>query len=493
MADPVVVTQCGPVRGSTTGRVSRYLGIPYAAAPIGELRFALPQPHAPWSDWDGTEKGPSAPWLLKDFPALDLAPLVGSGWDKGDDYLNLNIWTPEGSLSGLPVMVWVHGGGWTGGSAMAPVQDGTAFARDQVILVSITYRLGIDGFLPIPGVPLNLGLHDTIAALKWVQENIAAFGGDPANVTVFGESAGAMSIGDLVPSPLAKGLFRRAIIQSGHGSIVRSLPVARRVVDKMAKILGIAPTRDGFKSVLIERGLQALDTISQPKTRLDMRGEEGCDPTFGVSKFVPVVGDDIIPIRPLDALAQGAGAEIDVLIGSNREEMNLYLVPTGVKSKIGKLLAWFVLSRSTPKARGVLKAYGMGSKGVRPGEALTEAMGDLMFRWPARVYAAAHKGRTHMYEFAWRSPAFDGQLGACHAIEVPFVFDTLATGTGPKGLLGDSPPQALADSVHKIWVDYARNGTLPWPEFDATTRQVYQLDTGVAVREPELPSAKFWV
>ena len=490
MTNPVVPTRSGPVRGVTKNGVSRFFGIPYAAAPSGDRRFAVPEPHEPWSLWDGTKKGPSAPFQLADFDALDLAPLVGSGWDKGEDYLNLNIWAPANNAGDLPVMVWVHGGGWVGGSAMAPVQDGTSFAHDGVILVSITYRLGVDGFLPIPDAPLNLGLRDTIAALQWVQDNIAAFGGAPKNVTVFGESAGAMSIGNLVPSPLAKGLFRRAIIQSGHGSIVRTQAVMERVTRKMAKLLGVAPTLEGFRSVSIQRGLDALDKISKPTALLNMRGEDGRDPAFGVSRFTPIVGDDVIPIKPLEALAQGAGAEVDILIGTNSEEMNLYLVPTGVKAKIGKLLSWFVLSRSAPKAAATLKAY--RASGATPGQALNQALGDLMFRWPARVYAATHQGRTHMYEFGWRSPAFDGELGACHAVEMPFVFDTLPTGTGAKGFLGENPPQALADSVHKIWVDYARDGSLPWPEFDGTTRQVYHLERGVAEYEPEMLAAKFW-
>ncbi|WP_421731240.1 carboxylesterase/lipase family protein [Brevundimonas sp.] len=492
MTDPIVVTRSGPVRGRIENGVARYLGIPYAAPPLGDLRFAAPQPHAPWTEFDAREKGPSAPYPTVDFPALDLEPLVGKGWEKGDDYLNLNVWTPAENAGGLPVMVFIHGGGWTGGAAMAPCQDGTAFARDGVIMISITYRLGVEGWLPIPGAPTNLGKRDMLAALKWVQENVAAFGGDAANVTVFGESAGAMSIGDLVASPAAKGLFRRAIIESGHGSIVRSIPVMERVTKKVAKILKIKPTLEGFRSITIQQGLDALMQVSKPGSGLDLRDDKGHEPAFGVSKFTPVVGDDIIPVMPLDGLKAGVGKEIDVLIGTNADEMNLYLIPTGVRDKAGKLLSWFVLSRSIRNAGKILKAYGMGQKGVKPGDALMQALSDLMFRYPARAYASAHQGRTHFYEFGWRSPAFDNQLGACHALELPFVFDTLATGTGPRGFLGENPPQALADRVHKIWVDFARDGTAPWPEFDDKTRLVYALETGTVHRDPDMPAAKFW-
>ena len=492
MTDPIVITLSGPVRGRTENGVSRFLGIPYAAPPIGDLRFAAPQPHAPWDAFDAREKGPSAPYNEVDFPALDLVPLVGKGWDRGDDYLNLNVWTPADNAGDLPVMVFIHGGAWTGGAAMAPVQDGTNFARDGVILISITYRVGVEGWLPIPGAPTNLGKRDMLAALKWVQDNAAAFGGDAGNVTVFGESAGAMSIADLVASPAAKGLFRRAIIESGHGSIVRPIPVMQRVTKKVAKILKIQPTLEGFRSITVQQGLDALAQVAKPGSGLDLRDDHGREPAFGVSKFTPVVGDDIIPVLPLDALRAGAGKEIDVLIGTNADEMNLYLVPTGVRDKASKLLSWFVLSRSIRNAGKILKAYGMGAKGVKPGDALMRALSDLMFRYPARAFAAAHQGRTHFYEFGWRSPAFDGELGACHAIELPFVFDNLAAGSGPRGLLGENPPQALADRVHKIWVDYARDGSAPWPEFDADTRQLYALEDGEVRRDPDMPAAKFW-
>lgn len=488
---PLVQTHSGPVRGARHAFGARFLGVPYAAAPVGDLRFALPCPHEPWSEpRDATRHGPTAPYRLAEFDALDLVPLVGAGWIKGDDCLNLNIWTPDETAVGLPVLVFIHGGAWTGGSGAAPVHDGAAFARDGVVCVTINYRLGIDGFLPIPGAPTNLGLCDMIAALAWIRKEIANFGGDPMNVTVAGESAGAMSIGDLVVSPLAKGLFRRAIIQSGHGSMVRSIATNRKVVDKLAKMLGVPATLEGFRTVSVERGLDALDKVQQPAAKLDLRDERGREPAYGLSRFLPVFGDDVIPIPPLKALDEGAGAEIDVLIGTNLEEMNIYLVPTGAKAKINILLAWLILGKVEPKAGRMLKAY--KRQGEKAGDRLARVLSDLVFRWPARVFAARHKGRTHFYEMGWRSPAFDGELGACHAVEMPFVFDTLATGAGPKGFLGQNPPQDLADRIHKVWVDYARDGTAPWPEYEPRTRQVYRLDLGQAVRDPDIPAADLW-
>ena len=477
----------GSIRGRIRGSIAIFLGVPYAAPP---KRFELPQPPQAWDGVrDMNDPGPAAPHRIRPFPMVDPTPLVGHGSDGSDgDYLRLNVWAPTDAKT-APVMVFIHGGGFVGGCKDAPVHDGTAFAESGAVCVAINYRMGIDGFLPVPGVPTNLGLRDMLFALAWVQRNIAAFGGDPAKVTVFGESAGAMAIADLVTSPLAKGLFQRAIIQSGHGAMVREIGVAQRLVRKLAKVLRIVPDASGFLPVSNKDAMDAIDKVAKPWA-VDLRDGDGREPVSGISRFIPVYGDDVLPEKPIDALRKGAGSDVEIVIGSNADEMNLYFVPTGVRKKIGGLFARWLLGRSHPEAKAVLKAYGYKQPGVRPGEALTDAMNDLVFRWPARQYAAAHQGQTWMYEFDWRSPACDGELGACHGIEMPFVFKTLPSVTGPQGLAGMDPPQALADRVHDLWAGFARTGAMPWPEFGGY-RMVYQVTRGEALHEPVMPAAAF--
>jgi len=179
------------------------------------------------------------------------------------------------------------------------------------------------------------------------------------------------------------------------------------------------------------------------------------------------------------------------LIGTTAEETNLFFVPTGVTKKVNRLMAWLVLRRSTRRAGAILKAYGLGRRGRRAGEVFGRVMDDLIFRLPARAFAAAHQGRTHVYEFDWRSPAWGGELGACHGLEVPFVFNTLASCTGPTGIAGESPPQALADRVHGLWAGFATSGALPWSQYDAQTRQVYLLEHGETVTEPPIAAERF--
>jgi para-nitrobenzyl esterase len=273
--------------------------------------------------------------------------------------------------------------------------------------------------------------------------------------------------------------------------MVRDIPVAQRLVRKLAKMLKVSPDVTGFRKTDWMAGWRAMEKLANPLARLDLRDAAGYEPVYGISRFIPVVGDDVLPEHPLAALAKGAGKEVELLIGTNAEEMNLYFVPTKVRARIPAFIAKWMVGKSHPRAKAALQAYGLGAKGKKPGHAMTEALTDLVFRWPARQFAAAHQGRTHVYEFDWRSTGSDGELGACHAVEMPFVFNTLACATGPLGLAGEAPPQELADRVHALWVSFATDGSLPWPEFDGETRKVHRLAANVTVTEPVMAAAAF--
>jgi len=482
----------GLAEGVAGDAVRRFYSLPYAAPMTPARRFRAPEPPLPWDGVrDATRPGPRAPQNETAAPDLDVEALMGASGPEGGDYLTLNVFAPEAADGPRPVMVFIHGGSFVAGSKDAPAYDGSAFARDGVVCVVINYRLGIEGFLPIEGVPTNLGLRDMIAALAWVRTNVALFGGDPANVTLFGESGGAFCTAALMTSPLAKGLFRRAICQSGHAFVSRDPRLMQRVLKRLARRLRIEPDRAGFLSVGIDKMLAAQGWVMIPSPWLDLRDRQGRDPSFGITRFLPVHGDDVLPEPPLEALAKGAGNEIDLLIGSNLDEANLFFVPGGLRDKLGRWASLYFIGRAIPRARAALRAYGLGRRGARPGHVVSLAMTDLMFRWMTRRTAELHQGRSYVYEFDWRSPALGCQLGAAHAVELPFVFDTLACASGERGLLGAAPPQALADSIHNLWVGFATDGTAPWPQYEARRREVYWLSRGVAELEPVMPAAAF--
>ncbi len=490
--DPVVTVAQGRVRGKVARDGARFfLGVPYAAPPVGARRFAVPHEPASWSDVrDARVPGPSAPQSSISFPKIDMLPLAGDGWTKGDDYLTLNVWTPH-DATGCPVMLWIHGGGGTVGKKDIPVNDGAAFARSGVVYVAINFRMGVEGFLPVPGAPTNLALRDMQAALRWVQANIAAFGGDPNNVTIFGESAGGMHVASLLGSPLSQGLFARAIVQSGHGSGLYPIDIARRTVDRVAKLLKIRADAESFRQVAPEALLNAQGKVMGP-VGLDLRNADGFDPNFRLNRFNSVYGDDVLPVDPLTALRKGAGTDVDLLIGACRQEGNLWFVPTSLQGRIPGFAARWLLGKTMPRASEVLKAYGLGQPGMGGGgAALNRALTDLAFRWPSRQFAAAHRGRTHVFEFDWMSPALDGKLGACHGVDLPFVFDTLDVASGPRGILGENPPQALATRVHALWAGFARTGELPWPEFDEPSRAVHRLSADTTIQEEVMPASAF--
>lgn len=473
---PVVTTTAGRVQGEQVAGVTRFLGMPYAAAPVRA------------KSWDGvreaTKPGPTAPQPpYQPIPGLDVIRLAGEGWVRGDEYLVANVWSPEPAGSGLPVMVYLHGGGFVTGAGSIPALDGTAFARSGIVLVTVNYRVGIEGFLNLEGGDTNVGLRDQIAALTWVWENAAAFGGDPDNVTVFGESAGASSIGCLLASPLATGLFRRGILSSGHPEMVRAPQQAQRLADGLAAALDIPATAEAFRA----KSSEELIAVQGAAWGVDLRDEEGVDAFGGMLPFTPVTGDDVLPEHPLTAIRNGAGSGIDLVVGASREEYNLAMIPSGAYDADDNSQAVATLSATRPNAAAILEQYGLGKPGSTAGQVLTAALTDLVFRLPARRLAAAHTGRTYFYEFGWRSPALDGRLGACHSLIVPFFFDTLSTITGPDGMAGANPPRELAERLHRAWTDFAATSNPGWPEY-GTDRQVLWADTPTTIRADDTPA-----
>jgi para-nitrobenzyl esterase len=269
-ATPVVKTESGRIQGRNHEGVFIFKSIPYAAAPVGERRFAAPAKPVPWdSIRDATQSGPTAPFNLPKEADIDSKPALGDGWVKGDDYLITNVWTPTLEGKRLPVMVYIHGGAFVVGTSDVPLFDGAAFAKKGVVLVSLNYRLGIEGFLKINGVPTNLGIRDQIAALQWVHDNIAAFGGDPENVTIFGESAGGMSVATLFVSPPAQGLFKRAIMLSGSGQSVLSSEQANRIAKQYAKVLHIKNNRAAYLKFSPEQLMAAQPKVTPKMVKLE--------------------------------------------------------------------------------------------------------------------------------------------------------------------------------------------------------------------------------
>jgi carboxylesterase 2/para-nitrobenzyl esterase len=445
--ESIASTNCGRLRGRSSNGAHVFKGIPYAATPLGTRRLLPPQPHELWSGVrDALEFGPRPPQAAMPAQVAEMLPeFAGSG----DNCLTLNIWTSGIDARRRPVMVWLPGGMFEFHSTgAAPYYDGRAFARGGIVCVTISYRVGVEGFLYLADGTANCGLLDQVAALEWVRDNIAGFGGDPGNVTIFGESAGALSVAALLAMPRARGLFRRAILQSGAGHNASSTATAKRIGERLAQKLGVSATRAAIAALPTERVLEA-----QMALRLEMMTQG--DPAFWGEVLLtglpwqPVIDGDVLPQRPIDLIAAGSGAEIDVLIGTNAEENRLFLVPSGEIDRITmEGVAGIVAAYGLP-VDATLAAYRRLDPKASAGDLMAAIQGDWYWRIPAIRLADAHarqaKGRTFMYDFAWRSPQFESRLGACHSLEIPFVFDTLASA---RTLAGPNPPQALADAMH---------------------------------------------
>ena len=393
-ATTIVVTRDGAVRGAVTDGVHTFKGIPYAAPPFGANHLRAPQPAEPWTGVrdalvDGA-KPPQPP-----FPGTENAP---APWDRapvGEDCLNLTIWTPDPGKVGLPVMIWITGGSFRAGSNAW--YDGSRFARDGVVCVAINYRSGPEGFLYLRDGTANRGLLDQVAAMEWVRQNIAAFGGDPDKVTICGESAGAMSIGMLLAVPRAAGLFRRAILQSGAADRVVSANTARRIGELFAEKLGVAPTQAAMAAVSWERLIAAhaaLDADVTANPDPDLWGLS----MAGAMLTQPVIDGDVIPSAPLERIRAGSAAGVDVIVGTNVDDWRMFLAFTGAIDQITDEMLSGPVRQYGPQtfaAYGLpveraLGAYRAAYPAASPGELLAAIQTDWWCRIPALRLADAH-------------------------------------------------------------------------------------------------------
>jgi para-nitrobenzyl esterase len=469
--DGVVTISDGRLRGVHRGDLWSFSGIPYARAPVGPLRWRPPRPPEPWNEVrDASTFGPIAPQSAA-VPGITSPSDPQQSEPQSEDCLSLNVWTPALPKAptvapgrGRPVMVWIHGGGFTSGSGSVFLYRGGSLVRNgDAVVVTLNYRLGALGFLAHTamrdddGFLGNWGLHDQVAALRWVRDNIAAFGGDPSNVTVFGESAGAFSVVALMAIPAAAGLFRRAIVQSG-GAHVHSVEQAERSAERLAAMLGLASCdRTSLADVPASELVAATAEL----------GRRSPDPGMLPLPHLPVVDGALLPVHPLDAVSAGSARGVDLVIGTNRDELTLFGVGNQALLAMDAegVRRWVANAAPDMSPEGVIDAYRAArrdrSEPVESRDIWVAVGTDLVFRWPSLQLAALHAARgdrAFVYLFEWESPAFDGLLGSCHALELPFVFGAvhvpvvqLFSGAGPE-------VETLSRDMQDAWLAFARTG-----------------------------------
>jgi para-nitrobenzyl esterase len=473
-----VRTAAGRVRGrwrgtpGTPGASAAFLGIPFAEPPVGELRFAAPVPHRPWSGVrDALRHGATA---QRGDPGVTLIPEPSV---PGDSTLNVDVFTPapepaaEGG--GLPVLVWVHGGAYVAGSPASPWYDGARFNRDGVVTVTVSYRLGFDGFGWIADAPANRGVRDWLLALRWVQDNVAAFGGDPRRVTIAGQSAGGGAVLTLLGMPAARGLFHGVHAMSPVTKNVAA-DRAERTGRRLAALGGVPPTRAGLATLGEERVLRLQERVTRPSRLRPLATavrvlDEGLE-------LAPVVDGELVPQPTVDALAAGVGAEVPLVLGATDDE---FAVAFDAVAPALRLLTPAAALRVVRAPRAAARAWLAANADVRrrgTAAVLGRYVSDRVFRASVpHVVALRGDAATWAYRFSWRSPV-SGR--AVHCLDVPFFFDRL---DGPRvvDVAGPRPPQALADAVHGAAVAFARDGDPGWPRCEPTTRVVRVFDTPV--------------
>ncbi|WP_405923610.1 carboxylesterase/lipase family protein [Streptomyces sp. NBC_00035] len=485
-----VRTAAGVLRGSREAGLAVFRGIPFAEPPVGAHRFAAPQPLRGWDGVrDAVSYGPPPPQA----GAFGMDALSRDGAGDGD-WLTVNVWSPDPVPgAGLPVMVWIQGGAYVIGTSGLPEYDGSRLSREGVVVVTFNYRLGIEGFAQIEGAPANRGLLDQVAALRWVRDNIGSFGGDPDRVTVFGESAGGGSIAALLAMPRAAGLFRRAVVLSMPGTFF-SPELAADIAAACAAELGLRPTVADLSGVAPSELPAAADaTIAKAAQWVDRWGLAAQRSIL----FAPVVDGDILPVTPWQALADGAGRDIELLVGHTREEQRLF---TAIEGMLGEV--------TEEQAATALRVFAPGPDGARryrdafplagPDELYELVNSDWLFRMPSLHLAQAQTaagGRAHVCELTWPAPGMGGVFGACHGLDVPLVFGNLSDSQAAM-LIGETPtPEAEALSAHirSALTAFATHGDPGWPAYDPAQRLVQLFDTPSTVTTyPEEESRVLW-
>ncbi|WP_111656695.1 carboxylesterase/lipase family protein [Isoalcanivorax indicus] len=465
----------GQVSGLAREGCTEYRGIPYAAPATGAARFRGPQPVQPWQGVRAADRFAVATWQEKN-------PLMGVD-EIGDDCLAVNLWVPEGD-GPFPVMVWFHGGGYLAGSPSQLLYNGEQLARSQqVIVVNAAYRLGAWGFgwfadiAPSLEAESNLGLRDQIAALEWVRINIAAFGGDPEKVTIFGESAGAFSVATLLAAPEAASLFQRAILQSGAGDMVLAPDDASLVAERLvAGLPGNGSAADKLRHATAKDVVRAQREAVKCVVR---RGLRESTPQFGMT-FLPVIDAGLLPYRPVDAIAAGSARDKQIMAGTCRDEWHLFQYAPPFNGGVGmerlRELDGAEIRRRFERAlpgRGE-QAFELYRAHVAPHpqrcdlDIFSAMESDRLFRVPTRRLLDAQVaagGAAWGFEFTWETTAFGLPLGACHVSDVPFVFGITDTPVGQLFTGGGAEAAALSGRVQQAWGDFARSGQPGWADW----------------------------
>ena len=476
LADDVVVVEGGKVSGVASNGVRSFKGIPYAAPPVGDLRWRAPQPVVPWQGIKNCDQFSS----ICPQPEYPVGSIYRSApQPKDEDCLYLNVWAPTKPKSGaLPVMVWIHGGAWTRGSGSNPFYDGAALARRDVVLVTINYRLGVLGFLAHPelsaeskhGVSGNQGVLDAIAALKWVQRNIGKFGGDPTRVTIFGESAGSWSVNSLIASPLTKGIVHRAIGQSGT-----RFGTAPRLDEKVGELKSAHELGTEFAAAVGATSLAELRKL--PVDQLL---------NVGFRTQLTIDGH-VFPDQIASIYAAGKHNKVPVIVGSNADEMTSLTNPATNPKTMEAVTR--LLRPQMGESFDVFKKIYRVTDDESAAKAFLDSAGDRAFAVGMRQWARLNDRAgidSYLYFFTHVPPGMGSQyLGAHHAAEIPYAFDNaIQSDRRPYG----DVDQKLADQIADYWTNFARTGNpngdgLPeWPEYDVGDEQYLELDDSIEAK-----------